>query len=73
MPPHDIWDLNPVFQLEFWASYSELLQRIGFREDPDNEGLMVFEFQEEGVPLEEVVVVEDILEADEDIDWEEMV
>lgn len=71
MPPRDLWDLNPVYQLHFWASYSDLLEIIGFQEDPDNEGLMIYEFQtgEE----EEVVVIEDVLEAAEELNWEDMV
>lgn len=72
MAPHDLWDLNPVYQLDFWASYSDLLELIGFQEDPENEGLMVYDLQVEGDhELEEVVVIEDVLEADENLNWED--
>lgn len=33
MSPRDLWDLNPVYSLEFWGAYENVLSSIGFIED----------------------------------------
>jgi hypothetical protein len=35
MPPHDIWNSNPVFTLSFFSAYEDVLRTIGFRETSD--------------------------------------
>lgn len=63
MPPRDLWDLNPVFQLDFWFAYADLLERIGFREDEQGQMVLGEEEEEGGVEEEEID-----LTADEEID-----
>lgn len=41
MPPRDMWDLNPVYTIEFAWAYMDLLAQLGYANYDDEEEIYV--------------------------------